>query len=224
MGQSNSPDVQIEYVRHRRRHGQAVAVLVALAVMVGVLALFGVAYAQQSDQVEELQAQNDSILSDHHAIGEKFAEQSKRLAEQTRKLEAAIRSSYGQGFLAGQAALRLPVGLRSLARYSAAGLLVPRRIPESIGQRRPRVTTDLDGYTIRWPRVAFFASSSEPLSNWTRQALGGLRRLEVGPYRVLRLTGPSGLIYTWREGRATYAVIALPTYDAAVRALIVSTT
>lgn len=223
MGQSNSPDVQIEYVRHRRRLSQTVGVLVALAVMVGVLALFGVAYARQSDQVEELQAQNESILSDHHAIGAKFAEQSKRLAQQTRRLEAALRSSYGQGYLAGQEALRLPVGLRSLARYSAAGLLVPRRIPESVGRRRPRVTTDLDGYTIRWPRVAFFASRSEPLSNWTRQALGGLRGLEVGPYRVLRLTGPSGVIYTWRKGRATYAVIALPEADAAGRALIVST-
>jgi nitrogen fixation-related uncharacterized protein len=222
MGPPNSPDVHIEYVQHRRRQWKVVGVLVGFAVLLGVLALFGVAYARQSDRVDELQSQNDSILSDHHAIGDKFAEQSKRFAEQSRKLEAAIRSSYGQGFLAGQAAVRLPVGLRSLARYAAAGVLVPRRIPESIGESAPRVTKDLDGYTIRWRRLAFFASRTEPLSDWTRQALEGLRRLQLGPYRVQRLTGPSGVIYAWRKDRATYAVIALPRYEAAVRALIVS--
>jgi nitrogen fixation-related uncharacterized protein len=219
----SSPDVQIEYVQHRRRRWRVAGVLVAFAVMIGVLAVFGVAYARQSDQVEELQSQNETILDDHHAIGDAFAEQSKRFAEQSRKLEAAIRSSYGQGFLAGREAVRLPVELRSLARYAGAGVLVPRRIPERIGQGRPRVTRDLDGYTIRWRGLAFFASRTEPLSDWTRQALSGLRRLQLGPYRVQRLTGPSGVIYAWRNGGATYAVIALPTHESAARALIAST-
>ena len=224
MGPPNSlDDVRIEYVQHRRRQWRVVGILVAFAAMLGVLALFGVAYAQQSDRVDELQAQNDNIVSDHHAIGDMVAQQSERFAEQSRKLEAAIQSAYRQGFRAGQEAVRLPVELRSLARHAAAGLLVPRRIPEGIGENPPRVTTDLDGYTIRWRRVAFFASRTEPLSDWTRQALGGSRRLQLGRNRVQRLTGPSGVIYAWRKGRATYAVIALPTNEATVRALIVST-
>ena len=215
--------MEIEYLHHRRRRWQVAGVLVALAVMIGALAVLGVAYARQSDQVEELEAQNDSILDDHEAIGAQFAEQSERFAEQSRKLKATIRSAYGQGFLAGKAAGRLPVELRLLGRYAAAGILVPRRIPEGIGASRPRVVRDLESYTIRWRGLALFASRTEPLSHWTRQALAGMRRLRVGPYRVQRVTGASGVIYAWRFGGATYAVIALPTYERAARALIVAT-
>jgi hypothetical protein len=222
MGPSTSPEVQIEYVHHRRRRWQVAGVLGAFALMLGVLALFGVAYALQSDRVDELEAQNESILDDHHAIGAKFAEQSKRFAKESRKLEGAIRSSYGQGFLAGQQAVRLPVELRSLARYAAAGMLVPRRLPTGASESRARVERDLDGYTIRWRRIALFASRTEPLSDWTRQALGGLRRVRLGPHRVQRLLGPSGVIFAWRKRGATYAVLAFPTQEPAARALIAS--
>jgi len=197
--------------------------LAALALMLGVLALFGLAYVQQADRVDELESQNESILNDHHAIGAKFAEQTKKFSAESRQLEAAIRSSYGQGFLAGQESVRLPVELRTLARYAAAGVLVPRRTPAAVADTRPRVEKELDGYMIRWRRLALFASRSEPLSDWTRQALGGLRRVTLGPHRVQRLTGPNGVIYAWRKRGVTYAVIALPTLEPSARQLVAST-
>jgi hypothetical protein len=221
MGPPTSPEVQIEYVQHRRRRWQVAGALFALAVMLGVLAIFGVAYAQQANRVDELEDQNESILGDHHAIGEAFAKQSKRFEAESKELEAAIRSSYGQGFAAGQEAARLPRELRSLARYAAAGVLVPRRIPSGVGSRA-RVQRDLASYSVRWGRLALFASRTEPFSNWTRQALGGVRRQQVGRYRVQRMTGPTGVIYAWRSNGATYAVIVLPAYESAARSLIAS--
>ena len=222
MGLRGSPEVQIEYVHHRRRRWQPAALLLAFAVMLGVLGLFGVAYAMQADRVEELEAENETILDDHHAIGKKFAEQSNRFVEESRELEEALRASYGQGFLAGRASARLPAQLRTLARYAAAGVLVPRRIPPAAGAGRPRVQKDLDGYTVRWPRLAVFASRTDPLSDWTLQALGGVRPLRLGPYRVQRVIGPSGVIYAWRARNGTYAVLALQTHEDAARALVLS--
>jgi hypothetical protein len=84
------------------------------------------------------------------------------------------------------------------------------------------VQRNLDGFIVRWPRLALFASRLEPLSNWTRQALGARRRLRLGPHRVERLLGPSGVIYAWRESDVTYAVIATPTQEPAARTLITS--
>jgi nitrogen fixation-related uncharacterized protein len=220
MKQQGSPDVQIEYVHHRRRQWKVVGGLVALAVMLGVLALFGFAYAIQSDRVEELEAQNEGILNDHHAIGAKFTKQSRRFAEESKKLEDAIRASYGRGFVAGQAAVRLPASLKSLADYAAAGVLVPRRVPSGGGE--PRILRELGGYTIRWRSLALFASRTEPLSDWRRQALGGVRWLRLGSHRVQRLTAPTGVVYAWRKRGATYAVIALPAKEPAARALVAS--
>jgi hypothetical protein len=222
MGLPTSSEVKVEYRQQRLRRWQVAGVLVSFAVLIGVLAVFGVAYARQSDRVEELQSQNDSILADHEAIGEKFAAQSERFAQESRKLEDALRSTYGQGFRAGQEAMRLPAALRPLARYAAAGFLVPRRLPPGSGERGPRLEKDLDGYAIHWRRLAVFGSRREPLRDWTRQALGGRQRLQVGSHRVLRLTGPSGAIYAWRTGGATYAVLAVPEREPAARALIAS--
>jgi hypothetical protein len=84
------------------------------------------------------------------------------------------------------------------------------------------VHRNLEGYTVRWPHLALFASRLEPLSNWTRQALGDRRRLVLGGHRVERLLGPSGVIYSWREAGVTYAVISTAAQDTEARMLIAS--
>jgi hypothetical protein len=190
--------------------------LFLLALMAGTLALLGFGYIEQTKKVDDVEAENAHILDDHRAIGKKFSEQSKLL-------ESAIRSSYRQGFLAGQRVRGVPAPLQPLTRYAADGMLLPRRLPARLASRRIRVATHPDGYVVRWPSLALFASRTDPLSVWTRQALGGVRRGErVGGRTVTRLTGPNGVIYAWRERTTTYAVVALPSFDPAGRALIAS--
>jgi hypothetical protein len=221
MGQLIPAGTQIELNRERRRRWLVAAALLVLALMAGTLSLIAVAYVQQSDKVEELETQNEKILNDHHLIGKAFAEQTKKLARQSTKLDAALRSSYGQGFHAGQEALRLPRALRTLARHAASGFAVPRLIPSELTEANPRVRAEIDGYAIRWGGLALFASRTDPLSVWTRQALGGRAQpLVLGPHRVHRLTGPSGVIYAWREDDTTYALIALPRLEAVGKTLV----
>ena len=212
-------DVEIKSARRRRWFvGGA---LLALAIMAGTLSLIAFAYIEQSDKVEALETQNRNILDDHHAIGNAFAEQTKKLARQSRKLDAVVRSSYGQGYLAGREAAQLPPAIRPLARHAAAGMAVPRRLPSALGSAPPRIKADVDGYAIRWRGVALFASRTDPLSVWTRQALsGGAQPRTLGTHRVRRLIGPSGVIYAWREDDATYALIALPRLEPVGRTLV----
>ena len=189
--------------------------------MAGTLSLIAFAYIEQSDKVEALETQNREILDDHHAIGTAFTEQTRKLASQTRRLEAVVRSSYGQGYAAGREASQLPQAIRPLARHAAAGLAVPRRLPSALGSA-PRIRADVDGYALRWPGLALFASRTDPLSVWTRQALGGTQSRTLGPHRVRRLVGPSGVIYAWRKDDATYALIALPRLEPVGETLISS--
>lgn len=201
----------------------SVLALVVSAVMAGALALIGVAYVQQSEKVDELEVQNESILGDHKAIGQAFAQQSKKFVEQSKEVEAAIRESYGQGFVDGQRARGVPTRLSPLARYAALGMLVPRRIPSKLDAKRPTIATEVDGYEVRWRELALFASRSDPLTVWTRQALGGVaRKSRLGAHRVTRLIGPSGVIYAWRENGSTYALIAVPRLENAGRSVIAS--
>jgi hypothetical protein len=191
-----------------------------LALLAGTLALLAVAYVQQSNKVDDLQSQNNEILVQHVAIGAKFAEQSKKLQQESRRLNGALKASFQQGFRAGQSAARLPVALRPLARYGEVQILIPRSIPPQLS-KSPRVETHLDGYAVHWPGVAAFASTTDPLTVWTRQAIRGVvRSVPLGGHRVQRLVGPGGLIFAWRERACTYAVIALPQREAAARALI----
>jgi hypothetical protein len=216
-----SPEPEVKYVRHRR--WRVAGVIAVFAVMIGVFALLAVAYAQQSGQVDELESENDEILSQHRTIGATFAKQSLKFAQESKKLENALRTAYGQGFRAGQRASTLPVALRPLARYAAAGMLVPGRVPKGVEPKRPRIIVDVGGYTVRWRGLALFASRIDPLSVWTRQALGAIARATtLGSHRVRRLTGPSGFIYAWREREATYAVLTLPRAEAAGRSLVAS--
>jgi hypothetical protein len=197
-------------------------VLAALAAVIGSLAIFAVAFARETQRVDELQAQNDRILSDHESIGETFAQQTLKFAQQRRKLERALRSSFNRGFLAGQQSLTIPGALRSLARLSAVGFLVPRRLPDPLRRSPPAVRADVDGYAVRWRALAVFASSVDSLRTWTRQALGNPTRETLGRHRVTRLIGPSGVIYAWREDGVTYAVLASPAFEGTAQSLITS--
>lgn len=218
------PGTETETRSERRRRWLTAGALLTVAAMAGTLSLIAFAYIQQSDEVEDLQAQNDAILGEHKVIGKAFAQQQKRLARQSKRLESALRSSYGQGFLAGQEAVRLPPALRSLARHAASGMSVPRRIPSTLSPRSPRIRAGIDGYEIRWSGLALFASRSDPLSVWTRQALAGpTSALTLGRHRVRRLIGPNGVIYAWRENGSTYGLIAMPRLESAGRALVGST-
>jgi hypothetical protein len=217
----------------RRRRGRRLLVgsaLLVAAALVAAVALMAVAYAEQTEKVEALEDENAQILDDHGAIGKIFGEQAqefedqrKQFQTQARRLEAAVATAYRQGFAAGRRVDSLPAKLRPLARYVGAGLLVPRRLPSELDPRRVRLASHVDGYVIRWDRLAVFASQSDPLSVWTRQALAGVTRaVDVGRRRVTRLTGPSGTIYAWRSNDVTYAVVAFPSHDAAARAIIAS--
>ena len=102
MGQS-PPDVRRPGLLARVLRAVAVAgIVLGVVLLLGALAVFLVAYERQSDRIAALQEQNESILGDHHAIGAQFAEQSDRFAEEARKMEEAIQSSYGRGYLAGR--------------------------------------------------------------------------------------------------------------------------
>jgi hypothetical protein len=228
MGQPPaSPDVKIQYLGQGpgriggRGRLRGLAVTGVAVVLLAVLVLLAVAYVRQSERVDDLQSQNETILDDHHAIGQQFAKQSTRFTQEARKLEEAVQSAYSRGFRAGRETASLPPSIRLLGGHAAAGFLVPRGIPGGTASA-PRVQRNLDGYIVRWPRLAVFASRLEPLSNWTRQALGERRRVRLGSHRVERLLGPSGVIYVWRESGVTYAVIATPTQESTARTLITS--
>ncbi len=219
--QSITPQTEVTSIR--RRNWLGAAVLAAFAVMVGVLALLAFAYAQQSDQVDAVKSENKEILSQHAAIGATFAKQSEKFAAQSRRLQEALRAAYAKGFFRGQRVSSMPPALRPLGRFASAGMLVPIRMPPGLEPTRPRIDTDVGGYTLRWRGLALFASTVDPMSVWTRQALGSTPQPTLlGSHRVRRLTGPSGVIYAWPERGATYAVLMLPKFERAARVLIAS--
>ncbi len=219
--QSITPQTEVTSIR--RRNWLGAAVLAAFAVMVGVLALLAFAYAQQSDQVDAVKSENKEILSQHAAIGATFAKQSEKFAAQSRRLQEALRAAYAKGFFRGQRVSSMPPALRPLGRFASAGMLVPIRMPPGLEPTRPRIDTDVGGYTLRWRGLALFASTVDPMSVWTRQALGSSPQPTLlGSHRVRRLTGPSGVIYAWPERGATYAVLTLPRFERAARVLIAS--
>ncbi len=191
--------------------------------MMGAFALLAFAYARQSEQVDAVEAENQEILSQHEAIGATFAGQSKKFERQSQELRDALRAAYAKGFFAGQRAPNIPASLRRLTRYAAAGVLVPTRLPPGLEPDRPRIVTDIGGYTLRWRGMSLFASTVDPMSVWTRQALGPIPRpTALGSHRPRRLNGPTGVIYAWPERGTTYAVLALPQFEGAARRLIAS--
>ena len=221
MRSITAPETEVKRVR--RRNWRGAAVLGAFAVVLGALALLGFAYAQQSEQVDAVENENQEILGQHEAIGATFAKQSEKFTEQSRRLQEALRAAYTKGFFAGQRVSSMPRALRSLARYASAGMLVPTRIPPGLEPDLPRIDADVGGYTLRWRGLALFASTVDPMSVWTRQALGAtVRPTTLGSHRVRRLTGPTGVIYAWPERGATYAILTLPRFERAARTLVAS--
>ena len=168
--QSVAPEPVVKSVR--RRNWRGAAVIAAFAVMVGVLALLAYAYAQQSEQVDAVKSENQEILSQHAVIGATFAKQSEKFAAQSRRLQEALRAAYAKGFFRGQRVSSMPAALRPLGRFASAGMLVPTRMPPGLEPNRPRIDTDVGGYALRWRGLALFASTVDPMSVWTRQALG----------------------------------------------------
>jgi nitrogen fixation-related uncharacterized protein len=111
MGQPPaSADVKIEYLGQRpgRMRGRGPLLWLAASgvamALLAILVLLAVAYARQSERVDDLQAQNESILDDHNAIGQQFAKQSTRFTKEARKLER--RSSRRTAAASAQAARR----------------------------------------------------------------------------------------------------------------------
>jgi hypothetical protein len=201
----------------------ALVAALALAVLSGVAALGYAAYTRQSDRVEKVQAENAKLEHDHMMIGEKFAEQTQRLADQSAQLNAAVAAmnrAYKRGYSRGKRATTLPPPFRPLAPSIRQGYAVPLAVPTSLGAN-PKVERTSHGYAVRWPTIALFASDSQPLASWTMQAWPNTRRdVQIGSRKVLRMVGPYGTVYAWRERNKTYAVVARPQADDLVRPLV----
>ncbi len=212
----------LEIKSDRRRRWFVGGATLALAIMAGTLSLIAFAYIEQSDKVEALETQNREILDDHHAIGKAFTEQTKKLASQIAK---ASRPWFVPR--TGRAMQRVGKRLSCRGRSGRSLATRPRGWRSRAGFRPLSVRRHASRPTwtatrVRWPGLALFASRTDPLSVWTRQALGGTQSRTLGPHRVRRLVGPSGVIYAWRKDDATYALIALPRLEPVGETLVSS--
>ena len=166
---------------------------------------------------------NAKLEHDHHMIGEKFAEQSERLAEESARVKAAVAAlnrAYSSGFTKGRRSTTLPAPFRKLVPSVRQGYVVPVSVPRQL-KAKPGVRRTPHGYTVRWPNVVLFASDREPLSEWTSKAWPGTgKQVTIGSRKILRMVGPYGTVYAWRERNKTYAVLAKPRSDAVVAPLV----
>jgi hypothetical protein len=197
--------------------------LVTLLLSAGVLVTY-FAYDRQATKVIDLEQTNQKIQMEHLAIGGLLKKQQKTYSKEIVRARANAARRFVQGFRAGKRADNLPKALRSLERYVAKGLRVPRAVPGNL-RRAARIGTRSDGYTLRWTQVSVFASTSEPLSVWTRQGWPGYKkRIRVGARTVFRILGPYGVMFAWRERGDTYAVLSYPQrrWELAARRLITS--
>lgn len=197
--------------------------LVTLLLSAGVLVTY-FAYDRQASKVEDLESSNQKIEMEHLAIGGLLQKQQKVYSKEIRQARSNAARQFVQGFRAGKRADNLPRALRSLEPYVARGLRVPRAVPGEL-RRAARIGTREDGYTLRWTQVSVFASTSEPLSVWTRQGWPGYKtRVRVGQRLVFRILGPYGVMFAWRERGDTYAVLSYPQqrWESAARRLITS--
>jgi hypothetical protein len=185
----------------------ALLITVVAALLAAAAAVTYAAYNRQTDRVDQVRAENARIEHDHMVIGAQFAEQSDRLKEAL----AAMSRAYGRGFKVGRKSARLPPSFAALVPSVQQGYVVPLSLPKRLQGSRPTVRRTPHGYTIRWRGLALFASDRETLRDWTGKAWPGTsKRLRVGKRRVLRMVGPYGTVYAWRERNKTYAVAALP--------------
>jgi hypothetical protein len=197
--------------------------LVTLLLSAGVLVTY-FAYDRQASKVTDLEQTNQKIQMEHVAIGGLLQKQQKTYSKEILRARSNAARQFVQGFSAGKRANNLPRALRSLERYVARGLRVPRTVPADLA-RSAKIGTRRDGYTLRWTQVSVFASTNEPLSVWTRQGWPGYRkRVRVGDRSVFRILGPYGVMFAWRERGDTYAVLSYPQerWELAARRLITS--
>jgi hypothetical protein len=88
---------------------------------------------------------------------------------------------------------------------------------------RATVRRNPHGYTIRWPGLALFASDRDTLRDWTAKAWPNTRgRVQMGKRSVVRMVGPFGNVWAWRERDKTYGVVAVPRSVSLVRPLVLS--
>jgi hypothetical protein len=197
--------------------------LVTLLLSAGVLVTY-FAYDRQATKVEDLELTNQKIQMEHVAIGGLLQKQQKSYSKQIQRAQSEAARQFTRGFTAGKRSYNLPRALRSLERYAARGLRVPRAVPGDL-RSSARIGTRKDGYTLRWTQISLFASSTEPLSVWTRQGWPGFKkRVNVGGRKVFRILGPYGVMFAWRERGDTYAVLSYPQtrWESAARRLITS--
>jgi hypothetical protein len=197
--------------------------LVTLLLSAGVLVTY-FAYDRQATKVEDLEQSNQKIQMEHVAIGGLIQKQQKTYSKQIQLARSNAARQFVQGFRAGKRADNLPRALQGLERYAARGLRVPRAVPGDL-RGAARIGARKDGYTLRWTQVSVFASSSDPLSIWTRQGWPGYKRqVKVGARSVFRILGPYGVMFAWRERGDTYAVLSYPQrrWESAARRLITS--
>jgi hypothetical protein len=197
--------------------------LVTLLLSAGVLVTY-FAYDRQASKVQGLEQTNEKIQMEHLAIGGLLQKQQKTYSKEIRQARSNAARQFVQGFRAGKRADNLPRLLRSLEPYVARGLRVPRNVPGDL-RSAARIGTRQDGYTLRWTQVSVFASTSEPLTVWTRQGWPGYRkRVRIGARSVIRILGPYGVMFAWRERGDTYAVLSYPQqrWETAARRLITS--
>ena len=194
----------------------AVTILLAAAIVVTY-----VAYDRQSDRVAELEARVmaaqrgtpelrralAAARGERNTLHRRLTAQSGELA---RARDRAARA-YERGFAAGKRARDLPAQFAALERFARRGFLVPGELPEPLASERVTTALRSNGYSVRWSRHALFASATDPLSVWTRQAWPGYRSTRTIDSRTVhRFVGPAGITYAWREGGRTYAVLSYP--------------
>jgi hypothetical protein len=197
--------------------------LITLFLSAGVLVIYS-AYDRQATKVDDLEVANNKIQMEHVAIGGLIQKREKDHARELSRAMAQAEAEYTRGFRAGKRTQKLPRELRALETYAADGLRVPRSLPAEL-VRGWRVRKRKDGYALRWAEVSVFASSTEPLRVWTRQGWPGYtKRVKVGSRSVLRVLGPYGIMFAWRERGDTYAVLSYPQkrWEQVARRLITS--
>jgi hypothetical protein len=189
----------------------ALIITVSLALLCAVAAMGWAAYNRQTKQVDKLRTEYEQIKHDHMVIGEHFVEQTSKLNTAMKAMDGA----YQRGFSSGRKSSTLPSPFDVLWPSVRAGYIVPLSVPSQLRGRHPAVSQTADGYTVRWRGLALFASDSDTVSDWTSKAWPGTARdVRAGTRSVIRMVGPYGTVYAWREANKTYAVVAMPRSDA----------
>jgi hypothetical protein len=183
--------------------------LITLLLSAGVLVTY-FAYDRQASKVETLEGASQKIQMEHLAVGGLLKKRDQQYDRELKQAMAQAEAEFQRGFRAGKSARKLPPKLQALAEYASEGLRVPRSLPPQLATGW-RVRKRKDGYALRWAEISVFASSTEPLRVWTRQGWPGYTtRVKVGGRRVLRVLGPYGVMFAWREAGDTYAVLSYP--------------